>query len=601
MSHTPNSDSLPGDGNRPPKRRPARKTPSSPAATREPNVSSLPHAGPERLAVCAVCGFLLLAVALVFGQTVTYEFVNFDDPDYIYNNSRVMEGLTFDGILWAMTTRCDSNWHPLTWLSHMLDCDLHGLYAGGHHLTSVLLHAITSLLLFLVLRQMTGSLWPSAFVAAVFAIHPLHVESVAWVTERKDVLSGLCFVLTLAAYLGYVRRPFSLLRYLAVVATFALGLTAKPMLVTLPFVLLLLDYWPLARFAAKPLAASQPPWQPLLLEKLPLLLLTIASCALTVWAQEQSMVGGQESPLSTRIANALMSYVAYLGKSFCPMNLAAYYPHPQAGFPAWKPIAAFVLLAGVTAVVWIRRRKNPYLLVGWLWYLGMLVPVIGLLQVGLQAMADRYTYLPQIGLLIAVAWGAEQLVRSWPRRAWLCGVAASLAMVELIVGALQQTTYWHDSGSLWKHTLECTSENKIAHCNYGAFLAEQGRLDDAVVHYREAVRIMPTYALAQFSLGMTLGKLGRCTEAVGPLREVLKLAPDFAEARSGLALALADEGHFDEAMVEFEKAIALAEEQGKLPLLESLKARMRMMSPENSPPKMPSSPIPSPTRPRQSP
>jgi hypothetical protein len=547
----------------------------------------------------------LLAVAAVFGQTVTYEFVNFDDPDYVYRNPRVTQGLTFDGIAWAMTTNCCTNWHPLTWLSHMLDCQIYGPYAGLHHLTSVLLHAITAVLLFLVLRRTTGDLWPSAFVAAVFAVHPLHVESVAWVTERKDVLSGLFFVLTLAAYLGYVRRPFSLPRYLAVAAMFALGLMAKPMLVTLPFVLLLLDYWPLGRFTNcldKPRVASHvTPVSRLVIEKIPLLLLTVASCATTVWAQEQSIVDTEELRFSARIANAMVSYVGYIGESFCPINLALYYPHPQASLPMWEPIAALLLLAGVTATVVMRWRKDPYLLVGWLWYLGMLVPVIGLAQVGLQAMADRYMYLPQIGLMIGLTWGAERLVRSWPRRGWVCGVVASLVIVELTVCAAQQTTYWRDSESLWQRTLECTSENSVAHYNYGCFLAGQGRLDEAVAHYREAVRIMPTYLQAQFNLGMTLGKLGRYDEAVRPLQEVLKIIPNSAEARSSLGLALARGGHVDEAMVQFEQALASAKEQGDPSLVESVKAKMRGLPAKDSNHKQPPTPAPPKTRPRQSP
>jgi tetratricopeptide (TPR) repeat protein len=449
-------------------------------------------------------------------------------------------------------------------------------------------------------------------VAAVFAVHPLHVESVAWVTERKDVLSGLFFVLTLAAYLGYVRRPFSLPRYLTVVATFALGLMAKPMLVTLPFVLLLLDYWPLRRLstdhADKPLAALQampsgkgvqtipipvaPLWR-VIAEKIPLLFLTIISCMLTVWAQEKSIVAADDLPLFPRIANSLVSYVEYLGESFCPINLAAYYPRLQAGYPLWKPIAAFFLLAGITAAVLLWRRKAPYLFVGWLWYLGMLVPVVGLAQVGLQAMADRYMYLPQIGLLIGLTWWAERLVRSWPHRAWVCGAAASLLLVELAVCGWQQTTYWRDSESLWRHTLECTSENKIAHYNLGCFLLDQGRSEEAVEQYREAVRIMPSYALAQFYLGVTLEKLGRYGEAIGPFREVLKIAPDSAEARSGLGLALDEEGRIDEAMVQFEKALALAEKQGNSSLLESVKANIRTMPPKNSRQKKRSTPLPS--------
>ena len=598
----------------------AAKTPRLPQTARirpPPSASLAPRR--DALAVWAVCGFLLLAVALVFSQTVTYQFVNFDDPDYVYHNPRVTQGLTFDGVAWAMTTNCCTNWHPLTWLSHMLDCQIYGANAGGHHLTSVLLHAITCILLFLVLRRMTGDLWPSAFVAAVFAVHPLHVESVAWVAERKDVLSGLFFVLTLAAYLGYVRRPFSLPRYLAVTAMFALGLMAKPMLVTLPFVLVLLDYWPLGRFSCSGGSAwrggadipvcrqdrgnsgRQECLPHLMAEKIPLLLLTVASCVTTVWAQKQSIVDTGELRFSARIVNALVSYVTYLGKSFCPIDLAAYYPHPQAGLPAWKPIAALLLLAGVTAAVVMRRQKNPYLLVGWLWYLGMLVPVIGLAQVGLQAMADRYMYLPQIGLLIGLTWGAERLVRSWPRRAWLCGVAASLVIAELMVCALQQTTYWRDSESLWQHTLECTSENKIAHYNFGFFLAHQNRLDEAIEQYREAVRISPDYVEAQLNLGVALARLRRYDEAVTPFETAVKLSPNSVEIRNNLGLALARGGHKDEAMKQFQKALALAEKQGNPSLVERVKAEMRGLPAKSSNQKQPPTLTPPTTRPRQSP
>ena len=352
---------------------------------------------------------------MVFGQTVRHEFINCDDDQYVYENPQVARGFTAQGIVWAFTHFHSANWHPLTWLSHMLDCQLYGLnHPGGHHLTNVLLHAASAILLFLVLRQMTGDLWPSAFVAALFAIHPLHVESVAWVAERKDVLSGLFFMLTLAAYVGYARRPFSLLRYLLVTVLFALGLMAKPMLVTLPFVLLLLDYWPLGRIGA---AVPQSPQQArlprqsslalrrVLLEKLPWLVLTAASCVVTRFAQQTALVSTERLPLPSRIANALVSYVAYLGQFFYPVGLAVLYPYPQSTLPIWKIVGALLLLVGISLAVLACRRKCPYLLVGWLWYLGMLVPVIGLVQVGDQSMADRYTYLTQIGLYIALAWG----------------------------------------------------------------------------------------------------------------------------------------------------------------------------------------------------
>ena len=361
--------------------------------------------------VAAVCGFLLLAVALVFGQTVRHDFVNYDDNAYVYENPQVAGGLTAHGIAWAFTSFHVSNWHPLTWLSHMLDCQFYGLHAGGHHLTNVLLHAATAILLFLVLRRMTGDLWPSAFVAAVFAIHPLRAESVAWVAERKDVLSGLFFMLTLGAYAGYARRPFSLGRYLTVVLLFALGLMAKPMLVTLPFVLLLLDYWPLGRIGPHRRTGISS-FRRVVVEKIPLLALTAASCVATVIAQGTAVIAIDVIPLPSRIANALVSYVAYMGQLFYPAGLAVLYPHPEGGLPIWKVAASSLVLAGISAAALVWRRRFPYLFVGWFWYVGMLVPVIGLVQVGLHAMADRYTYLPQIGLCIAVTWGVAQLAAS---------------------------------------------------------------------------------------------------------------------------------------------------------------------------------------------
>ena len=389
-----------------------------------------PFLNPMRLSpsntALAVCGFLAIAVAIVFGQTVCHDFVLYDDNVYVYENPQVTQGLTSASIAWAMTTSRAANWHPLTWFSHILDCQFFGLWAGGHHLTSIVLHAITAMLLFLVLWRMTGDLWPSAFVATVFAIHPLRVESVAWVAERKDVLSGVFFMLTLAAYVSYVRRPFSLSRYLMVVAAFALGLMAKPTLVTLPCVLLLLDYWPLDRLKAPPAPpkegkrpakakaktrdaaasiASAPPRfsipRRVILEKIPLFFLTAYSCLVTTVVQGEALREFDEMTVGGRFANAVISYAAYLGQFVWPTNLAVLYPHPQADLPIWNVIAASLVLATISAVAIACRRQIPAVLVGWLWYLGMMVPMIGIIQVGEQAMADRYTYLPQIGLCLA--------------------------------------------------------------------------------------------------------------------------------------------------------------------------------------------------------
>ena len=406
----------------------------------------------------AIGGLLLLAVAMVFGQTVGFDFVNYDDPLYVCDNPHIFCGLSGQGIAWAFTGVDFYFWHPLTWLSLLSDFQFYGLHPWGYHLTNVLLHAATTILLFVVLRRMTGDVWPSAFVAAVFAIHPLQAESVAWIAERKGVLSGLFFVLTLAAYLGYVRHPFSLARYLAVAVLLVLGLMAKPMLVTVAPLLLLLDYWPLGRL-------ESPLWSRtnarLLVEKIPLLMVTAAFCVVTFLA-EGDVVGTFENfPLSVRITNALVSCAAYLGHLFYPVGLAPFYPHPGAGLPTWKAVAALLALVTISVVVAARWRRNPYLVVGWLWYLGMLVPVSGLVQVGAHGMADRYAYLPHIGLTIGLAWAAKDALASSPLRARLCGAASMLAILIFMLCAWRQTSYWRDSQTLWEHDLECVAPNVL--------------------------------------------------------------------------------------------------------------------------------------------
>ncbi len=533
------------------------------------NVEPSPFAG-NRRAVLAVCGGLLLAVGLVFGQTVQYKFVNFDDDGYVTDNPHVQQGVSVSSIYWAFTNRDCSNWHPLTWLSHILDYQLYGLRAGGHHLTNVLLHAANAILLFLVLWRMTGNLWPSAFVAAVFAVHPLHVESVAWVAERKDVLSGLFFMLTLAAYLRYVRGGFSSVWYWTVAALFAFGLMAKPMLVTLPLVLLLLDYWPLGRMsAANPStdavgkSFSVRRLRDLIVEKIPLFLLMIASCVATPFAQGEAVAELANLPLSSRIANALMSYVAYLGQSFWPENLAVYYPHPGYyshpgnDYSATAATASLLLLVGISAVAWIFRRKSPYLLVGWLWFLGILVPVIGLVQVGAHAKADRYMYLPQIGLCIAVAWGAERASRHWPYRRWVAGVTSALAVISLAWCAWQQVSYWKDSETLWLHTLACTSDNWLAHNNVGNALTDLGQVDAAIAHYQAVLKIKPDYAETHSNLGNVLAGRGQVDAAIAHYQTALKIKPDFAKAHVNLSIALVGRGRIDEAIVHYKKALEI--------------------------------------------
>ncbi len=585
-------------GNRPDKSKAAPiPSPSDGATDSHPAGVGKSLLPPGRIAAWAICALVLLAVVLVFGQTVRHDFIRyFDDNEYLIDNPSLARGFTGQGLAWAFGHFHAGNWHPLTWLSHMLDCQLYGLnHPGGHHLTNLLLHAANAILLFLVLGRMTGDLWPSACVAMLFAIHPLHVESVAFVAERKDLLSGLFFMLTLAAYCGYARRPFSPLGYLLVTALFALGLMAKPMLVTLPFVLLLLDYWPLGRAGSGEQGAGKQPEKGrkgerekgktcnvrfeicdlksslpdsrsplpapcssllLLLEKLPWLVLAATSCVVTYRAQGAAVADVQLLPLPSRIANALVSCVAYLRQFFYPAGLAAFYPYPK-DLSAGKIVGAFLLLACITLAVVIWRRKCPYLLVGWLWYLGMLVPVIGLVQVGSQAMADRYAYLTQIGIYIAVAWGAERVSRHWPSRRCLCGLASVLVATGLACCAWQQASYWKNDVALWRHALACMSANAFAHINLGAALADGGRVDEAIGHYLAALEISPNDEMAHNNLGAALAARGQFEEAIAQYREALRIKPDCEMAHNNLALALLGRGQVDEAITHFRETLRI--------------------------------------------
>jgi tetratricopeptide (TPR) repeat protein len=495
----------------------------------------------------AVCLFLALMVWFVFGQTLHHKFVNYDDDVYVYENPMVIQGLTWHGAVWAFTHKHDVNWHPLTTLSHMLDCQIDGLHPGGHHLTNVLLHMAAVILLFLMLRDLTGAFWRSAFVAAVFAIHPLRVESVAWVAERKDVLSGVFFMLTLWAYTRYARRPKTG-NYLAVLFLFALGLMSKPMLVTLPFVLLLLDYWPLHRV---------PGWRRLILEKVPFLILAIAACVVTVLVQQEAIKSFQALSFPWRIANALVSYAAYIGQMFWPAGLAVIYPHPGSHLPVWEIGLSVLVLVVVTAAVLAGWGQRPYLLVGWLWYLGMLVPVIGLMQVGDQARADRYTYLPQIGLYMAMAWGVVELCGSWRYLRVVLGSAAGVIVVVLMAAAYIQTGYWADSTSLWTHTLACTSGNYVAHNNLGIALADQGKLPEAIEHYKQALQFKPNFTDATLDLGIALAQQGKMQEATRYLWKAVRLKPQEPKEHCNLGNALAEQGQYPEAIQQYQEALRL--------------------------------------------
>jgi len=519
----------------------------------------------SHMRVFATSIFLAAITFAVFGQTVRFGFVNYDDQASVYDNPVVTAGLTLRGLAWAFSHYNLANWIPLATVSHMLDCQFYGLDAGGHHLTNVLLHAASAIVLFLMLRAMTGVLWPSAFVAAVFAIHPLHVESVAWVTERKDVLSGLLFMLTLLAYLHYTRRPSSLRRYLTVAILFALGLMSKPMLVTVPLILLLLDYWPLNRFTM-PRGSQMEPLRRLkntplparlVIEKIPLLALVTACGIVTMIAQNGAIQPMDTYPLSGRAANALVSYVIYGYQTFCPMNLAVLYPYPANGFSLLMATAAFIALTGISLVFFLCRQKRPYLWVGWLWYLLMLLPVIGLVQTGHQARADRYTYLPQIGLCLLLTWWVVDM-KAWTRRSRVALAGGAVLIVgALAVVAAIQTTCWRDSESLWTHALECTRNNSIAENHLGLVLAQRGQVEQAIPYFQRAVEIDPHYADAYNNLGTVYIFGGQTAQALLSFQKAAELEPNIASIQINLGLSLVKTGQLDASISHFQKAVSL--------------------------------------------
>jgi tetratricopeptide (TPR) repeat protein len=502
-----------------------------------------------------VCLLLLAATLAVYSQVRHFDFVNFDDADYVAKNSHVRAGVTAGGLAWAFTSFDAANWFPMTWLSLMASCEVFGADSGWHHLTNVVLHALAAVLLFAALKRMTGARWPSAFVAFLFALHPLHVESVAWVAERKDVLSALFWFLTLWCYARYVERP-GMGRYLAVVAAFCLGLMAKPMIVTLPFVLLLLDVWPLRR-------ATRPafPGTALLREKLPLFALAAGASVVTFLAQRH---GGAVAPLAgiplaLRMENALVSYVAYIGDMLWPAGLAVLYPHPHA-LPGGQVAAAGLILAGISYLVVRQFPARPYLAVGWSWYLGTLVPVIGLVQVGSQARADRYTYVPMIGLSIMLAWGAAELTARRPRFRKAVTAAAVAACAACVVATWWQIQYWASSETLFRRALAVTSGNFTMHNNLAGYYLDQRRYEEARVQASEALSINPNYLDAHDTLGSALSRLGRPGEAEVEYRRALQLDGDNVEAHSGLGAVLAVERRTTEALPELQLAVRLKPE-----------------------------------------
>jgi tetratricopeptide (TPR) repeat protein len=500
---------------------------------------------------------LLVATLAVYGQVVHHDFINYDDPQYVTENLPVSGGLTLAGVKWAFSSLHASNWHPLTWLSHMLDVQLFGLNPAGHHGSNLFWHCVATVLLFFLLHRLSGSVWQSGIVAALFALHPLHVESVAWVAERKDVLSATFWMLTLLCYVRFVESPRADW-YCATCICLALGLMAKPMLVTLPFVMLLMDYWPLGRLTAVPEAimplASRRSIGYLVYEKLPFLVLVGASCVISSYAQRQVMSTFETIPLVTRIANALVSYLAYLVKMMLPLQLAPFYPYDHQ-VPLWQGGGALILLALVTFGVWRQRQVRPYLLVGWLWYLGTLVPVIGIVQVGLQGMADRYTYLPLIGAFIMLVWGGADLLQQWGNRR-LVATGTVLLLAGCAIMSWRQVARWRDSETLFAHSLAVNDKNYLAHYCVGLVQAKAGKLDAATRHYERAIALVPWWSDPYVQFGHVHASRKNLDAALAMYDRAIALDANACDAHYHRANLLADSDRLDDAVAGYLRALA---------------------------------------------
>jgi Flp pilus assembly protein TadD len=523
---------------------------------------------PSRRSTLLICLFLGAVTLAVYWPVTKNDFVNFDDDLYVTENRHVKAGLSQEGIRQVFTQPIAGFWHPLTMLSHMLDCQLFGLNPAGHHFTNVFLHIANTILLFLAFKGMTGVAWRSAFVAALFALHPLRVESVAWVSERKDVLSTFFWMLTLLAYARYAKRP-GLKTYVVTLLLFVLGLMSKPMLVTLPFVFLLLDWWPLGRVGQRqitPSGADKPgPANPeftrpglfhLLLEKVPFMAFSGIASLLALWSQLtlNAIAPLSTLPIQVRVANALISYVRYLEKTLFPHDLAVLYPHPGM-LPYWKTAGAALALFLISFAVIRSRHLHPYLLVGWLWFLGTLVPVIGLVQVGHHAMADRFTYVPLIGLFVMATWGIADALDYRRFGRTILAISGVIVLSALTASTWFQIGHWKNSITLFEHTLRVTSNNDLAHYNLGVALQQEGKIGDATVHYAEAVRIRPDYSEAHNNFGVALAMQGDLEKAISHFSEALRVWPDSAQANNNMGLAFMMQGRLDEAVVSFARVL----------------------------------------------
>ena len=518
----------------------------------------------DRRVTIAVSIFLTVIIWVVFGQTLGHDFVNFDDDKYVYENFEVSRGLTLEGFKWLLTHSHANLWHPLTTLSHMADCQIYGLKPGGHHFTNVLLHNIGAVLLFLVLRRMTANIWRSAFVATIFAIHPMRVESVAWIAERKDMLSAVFLMLTLGSYLRYARAP-SVTRYVIMAISLACGLMSKATFVTVPALLLLLDYWPLHR------AGDFNAWRRLVREKIPLFVLSAAASAATVFAQTVTMASLEQLPLLPRLKNAAVSLVAYIRQMFWPTDLAVFYPHPHDQLNIWIVSVCAVLILIVTFLAIFVRQQHPYIFVGWFWYLVLLFPVTGIFQAGLQARADRFTYLPQIGITILLTWTCADLTQHWRNRQLILTSVATFVIGVSALLAYKQTTYWRDSVSLWEHALAVTPDNQTAQQDLAAALWTRGRVTEsrkhsraaAIAHARTTLKDYPYDVPAHDDLGVLLIQNGNAHGAIEQWEISLRLNPDDGNALNNLAWVLAT--YPVDAIRDGKRAVELADKATTLP------------------------------------
>jgi Tfp pilus assembly protein PilF len=520
---------------------------------------------------------LFAAVLWTFWPAVHNGFVGYDDPVYVTGNGHVQQGLSWKNVEWAFTASDGGNWHPITWFSHMMDCQLFGLSPWGHHFTGVLVHALNAVLLFLALLRLTaadlcgtGATWRSFVVAAFFGLHPLRVESVAWISERKDVLSAFFFMLTLLVYGRYVQEKseirdsksegnpkHSILLYLLALLFFALGLMSKPMLVTLPFVLLLLDYWPLRRIQSpKSEPQSVKAFVHLLAEKVPFFVAAAIFSIITVLVQRKEGAMSLAVPFVARLENALVSYSRYLGKTFLPHDLAFLYPY-ESSLPAVAIVSTTLLLAAISVLAIYRRRQRPYLLTGWFWFVGTLIPVIGLIQVGDQALADRYTYIPSIGLFIALVWSTHDLTRGWQFQRSIFGLIAAAVALIWALKTREQIGIWKNNETLFTHAISVTRNNYIAHNNLGATFERQGRWDEAAAQFRQAIADKPDYAQAHRNLGLIFERQGNPDRAIEEYREAMRLSPLYADPHNALGVLFNAQGRVDEAVEEFQQALRL--------------------------------------------